>query len=819
MRWWWRVHGDLVHKLLVLLSCSLIACGGNGSHSGPDASGGDGGVPDAPVTPIVPGADPTFGDGGLVTVAFPGGIAAIMRVARQADGKIVGVGGTEESLLIARVNTDGSFDSSFGKGGIVQLPWGVATNGVTVGYGCAIQPDGKIVAAARVLGTYKGLVPLAVVVRLQTDGTLDSSFAQNGVWVGTAPSAAQSLALDAAGNLVVGGGGRLWRLSSAGTLDTAFGTNGLANAGVAPLDLALQSDGKIVAIGGRLVQRFTTTGALDTTFGTAGTFTVPSAQSYDSLFTVVVQSDDRILAAGAMTPTTSGANQDYWIGRFTSAGAPDPTFATTGAVAGSGMGGSAYGAGIDPSGNIVGSGYFSIGGTLGRTARFSATGVLDTTFGTQGVGPNDPYSIPFSNVVFEPGGAATVGGAVIDTSSFGYQPAFTRVTAAGAADASFGTGGSSHTPVGGSFDRAQAIAFQPDGKLLVGGWSFPTGGAVVTRLNHDGSVDTTFTFEHSSTFSYVNAIAVQPGGNILIAGYSAGGQQLAVERHTPDGKLDMTFGTMGVAGGPVFAGKGAYTLNMTLAPDGSIVLVGQTTSSTGSGAEYAVMELTADGAAKPGFGTAGAAATNFGGSYALATHAVVQANGGVVVLGTNGSQLMLVRFAPDGTLDTGFGTVVLPVGTPGMLPLGLALQPDQSFLVVAGNYLTGAMEVVRYLPTGSVDASFGTNGAAMQTFAPNDYYGLYSFYGLAVLPDGKIQVGFAQSSTDGLTESGVMLRLNSDGTPDASYGTAGVTTVSIGRGSTSINAMAIDPDGKLVVVGRTWTETGASDFMALRFVL
>ena len=107
----------------------------------------------------------------------------------------------------------------------------------------------------------------------------------------------------------------------------------------------------------------------------------------------------------------------------------------------------------------------------------------------------------------------------------------------------------------------------------------------------------------------------------------------------------------------------------------------------------------------------------------------------------------------------------------------------------------------------------------MQTFAPNDYYGLYSFYGLAVLPDGKIQVGFAQSSTDALTESGVMLRLNSDGTPDASYGTAGVQAVSIGRGSTSINAMAVDPDGKLVVVGRTWTETGASDFMALRFIL
>jgi uncharacterized delta-60 repeat protein len=813
-----------VHKLFVLLSCSLIACGGNGSHSGPDApGGGDGGLPpDGPVMPVLPGADPSFGNGGLVTLGYPGGIAAIMRVARQADGKIVGVGGSEESLLIMRANADGSFDSGFGKGGVVQMPWGVATNGVTVGYGCAIQSDGKIVAAARVLGSYRGLIPVAVVVRLQTDGTPDPTFAQNGVWVGPVASAAQSVAIDASGNLVVGGGGALYRLSPTGTLDTTFGTNGRAGASVAATDMALQSDGKIVAIGGTLIERFTATGAVDTSFATNGIYQVPSARSYDQLFTVQILTGDKILAAGALTPTTSGANQDYWIGRFTSAGVPDTTFGTAGAIAGTGMGGVAYGADVDPSGNVVGSGYFSIGGGMGRSARFSSAGVLDTTFGAGGLGPSNATSIPFTNLAFEPGGTFTVGGAVVDTSVFAYEPAFFRVTAAGAADATFATGGSAHQSVSGSFDRAQAVAFQSDGKLLIGGWSFPSNGAMVSRLNHDGSIDTSFGMSGSlprqGQLQYVNAIAVQPDGKILVSGYSSSGQQLVVERYTTGGMPDMAFGTMGVAGGPVFAGKSAYGLNMTVAPDGSIVLVGQTQSGTGTGTEYAIMELTADGAAKPGFGTAGAASSAFGGSGAIATHAVAQANGGVVVLGQS-SAPTLVRFAPDGTLDTTFGTVVLPTGTGSMVPFGLTLQPDQSILVVAGNYQTGDMEVVRYLPTGAIDATFGTNGVAKQTFAPNDYYGLYSFYGLALLPGGKIQVGFALASADGLTESGVMLRLNSDGTPDASYGTAGVTSVAIGRGSTSINAMGVDPDGKLVVVGRTWTETGGSDFMALRFIL
>src|SRR5439155_25475025 len=140
-----------------------------------------------------------------------------------------------------------------------------------------------------------------------------------------------------------------------------------------------------------------------------------------------------------------------------------------------------------------------------------------------------------------------------------------------------------------------------------------------------------------------------------------------------------------------------------------------------------------------------------------------------------------------------------------MLPFGVAIASNGSILAVDGNYLTGALNITRYTSTGVLDATFGTGGQVAKMLGGNDYYGLYSFMGIVVLPSGKIEVGLAATTTGGLTENGVLLRLDSDGTTDD------MQTLAIGHGSTSINALALDADGKLVAVGRTWTQTGSSD--------
>lgn len=808
-------------RFVVALACAatIFGCGGDDdpSHDGPD--GGPGGGPDGG-GPVIPGADPTFGNGGMATAGFPGGIAAIMRVARQSDGKIVGVGGTQESLLIVRVTAGGQFDASFGADGVVQLPWGVATNGVQVGYGCAVQPDGKIVVAARVLGAYDGLTSHEVVVRLLSDGSLDTSFAGTGYRIGMAGTAATALALDESGNLVVGGT-RLERFLPDGTADTSFGTDGAALPGLGITDLTLDGDGNIIAVGGKSIGRFTSAGAPDATFGTGGIVTVTSDTSYDQLFSVAVQSDGKIVVGGALTPT-GAASQNFWIGRFTSTGEPDTSFATTGAVTGDdGSGGVAYGVGLDATGKVVGSGFATIGGASGKNARFDAAGALDTTFGSQGLGTAGPLE-PFSNVALDPDGGFAVGGAGFTQGAFGYSIAIAHTTAAGAADPSFGTGGQITREVGGSFDRAHALAFQPDGKILVGGWAYTGGGAGVVRFNHDGTLDTTFadggTLSRSQNLMYVNALAVQPSGKILVAGLSGlsgGARQFAVERYDASGTLDASFGEGGAAGAPIIDGQDAVGLNMTVADDGTIVLVGQTATADGK-AEYGVLELTAEGAPKAGFGTAGATSTSFGGSYSMATHAVVQADGSAVILGLANGAPTLVRFTAEGALDASFGPLVVP-DSAGMLPFGLTQQADGALIAVAGSYTDGTLEVVRYTAGGALDDSFGDGGVVTRTLGGNDYYGLYSFMGVTVLPDGAIELGLAGASDDALTESGVLLRLAPDGSADESAGTGGVTRLTTGRGSSSINALAVDADGKLVAVGRTWTETGGSDFMALRF--
>jgi uncharacterized delta-60 repeat protein len=801
------------------LCCALIACGGS-NHHGPDAGDEpDAATPDA-APPVIPGADPTFGSGGMVTFGFPGDIAAIMRVARQSDGKIVGFGASQESLVIVRVNADGTFDSSFGGTGLVQLPWGVATNGVQPGYGLAIQGDGKIVVAARVLGSYNGLLPLEVVARLNSDGTLDGSFATGGI-VLTRLAWATSLALQDDGKIVVGGSSRLERYNTDGTHDTAFGTMGVATSGMTAQDLALQSDGKIVVVGGTTIARFDTAGAVDMTFGTSGKVIVPSAQSYDQLYGIAIQSDGSILAAGGITP--SGTTQTFWIGRYTSAGVLDTSFAGTGFVSGdTTVGGDATGVGIDPSGKIVGVGAASIAGSYANSARYTATGTLDV------VGAYFQGQPIFSNVVFEGSGAYTAAGAGFDVSAFGYQIAIARSAATGAADQSFGSGGVAKRTVGGSFDRAQAVAFQPDGKLLVGGWAYTGGGAAMARLNHDGSIDTSFgkngMVVNSTSLMYITSIAVQPTGNILVSGLSGYGsgasRQFVVERFDASGNLDMTFGSMGVAGGAVVAGKDAITLGMTIAPDGTIVLVGETATATSS-TEYGVIELTADGAPVATFGTNGAAASAFNSTtYALttATHALVQSDGSVVVLGAASGVPTLVRFTPAGTLDATFGAPALP-GASNMLPMALASQPDGSIVAAADNINNGTLVVARFTAAGALDTTFASGGAVTKALLGNDYYGLYSFMGLVSLPNGQLELDFAAAVTaDGLTENGLRLRLNGDGTTDETFGAGGLQTVAIGRGSTSLNAAAVDADGKLVVVGRTWTESGSSDMLALRLI-
>jgi uncharacterized delta-60 repeat protein len=262
--------------------------------------------------------DGSFGSGGLVLTPFPGGGLAVAG-ALQPDGRIVAVGIAGPAIAAARYNVDGSLDPTFGTGGQVTLPLAqpFAVRDV------ALQPDGKLVIA----GTYEppGNFDFGL-VRLLPSGAADPSFDGDGLvtsdFGGT--ESGRSVVVLGDGRLVLGGDRSttgtdfaLVRYLADGSLDTTFGTGGLATADSGANEVADQliqlPNGKLLVGGWTnntnaqdfLLARFQPDGALDTSFGTGGFIrTDVGAPWNDQCLAVAMAGVDRVLTAGFIHPGT-----------------------------------------------------------------------------------------------------------------------------------------------------------------------------------------------------------------------------------------------------------------------------------------------------------------------------------------------------------------------------------------------------------------------------------------------------------------------------------------------------------------------------------
>jgi uncharacterized delta-60 repeat protein len=334
--------------------------------------------------------DPTFGNGGIVTTDFgqqtqSNNAATANAVAIQADGKIVVVGGIPNHVgfpvpAVARYNTNGSLDTSFGTSGMASIP-SIEDIPLT---SVALQSDGKIVA-----------VGVNFVVRYLTNGTLDTSFGSSGI---------VSLGNDFLGEpttgVVVQPDGKilvanryLLRFLSNGQFDTNFGNGGTARtAGYPATGLALLPNGKILVASSVLgtsgfISQYESNGSLDTTFGIAGQLASPGTAAG-----VVVLGAGDFLAGGSLTNNSVqipyGALSGFAVSRYLGVGITDATFGTNGGnvtgvpnypiVAASGLA-------VQASGDIVTLGTATTTSqTVFALARFTPSGQLDNTFGTNG---------------------------------------------------------------------------------------------------------------------------------------------------------------------------------------------------------------------------------------------------------------------------------------------------------------------------------------------------------------------------------------------------------------------------------------------------
>jgi uncharacterized delta-60 repeat protein len=395
--------------------------------------------------------DPTFGVGGRVTTEFVGGSASASSVALQPDGKIVVAGLTGLTSLaardfaLARYNTDGSLDTSFGTEGLVTTDF---SGGSDVASDVALQPDGKVVVAGST-GPPDGAREFAL-ARYNPDGTPDSSFGTSGKVVTNFPSDDEA----------------------------AFA-------------LALQTDGKIVAagiafppssLGDFIVARYNSHGTLDSSFGTGGAVTTDFGDpdgdfdfgDHDGAFDVAVQPDGAIVAAGFSfgTPTLQ---EEFALARYSSDGALDPTFGTGGKVTTdfNSLDDGASAVALQPDGEIVAAGGSFQSPTTRdfALARYKPDGSLDQAFGAGGMVTSDfggAYDLA-TTVVLQPDGRIVAAGltGVLVTDLFDF--ALARYDSDGSLDASFGTGGKVTTDFAGGTDEVGGMALQPDGKIVAAG--------------------------------------------------------------------------------------------------------------------------------------------------------------------------------------------------------------------------------------------------------------------------------------------------------------------------------------------------------------
>ncbi|MCW5897835.1 MAG: hypothetical protein KIT10_01085 [Flavobacteriales bacterium] len=358
-----------------------------------------------------PGApDPAFNGSGVFLHATSPAFDELQDIRVQPDGRIVGGGytttGVFNDVLIVRLLPNGAFDPSFGGTGTVVVDVNPSRDQI---YALALQADGRIVAAGSTffMGSFD-----EILMRLNTDGTLDNSFGSNGVVVSSfAPGASEYaygvavltdqriLTAGTAGDL-----GRVTRYLSNGALDPSFGTNGSAYVGsllTRLYALHVLGNGSILVAGHRFVNdsalyvgKLTSNGAVDMAFGTNGEVVIPINAHFKTVTGLAVDGSGRILCSGYCG--TSATTCEALVLRLLANGQPDPAWGGDGLVFTSMP--PMYFRGFGdvralPDGKVIAGGYqFFMANSVDADvilARFDAQGNPDPLYGVGGIAQLD----------------------------------------------------------------------------------------------------------------------------------------------------------------------------------------------------------------------------------------------------------------------------------------------------------------------------------------------------------------------------------------------------------------------------------------------
>lgn len=585
--------------------------------------------------------DASFGSGGSLLLSGVSTMQSLLTsVAVLADktylvgGTDVVVGDSNPHSIVAHLMTNGMLDPNFGSNGVEELvPNAGSADSLTQ---LAVEPDGSIAVTGTIAGSAT-IAPGIYVGHLTSDGQLDPGFNGTGLnaqplpptWTidGGASIALQPIAASNTANIVLATGAltsfdstdqiALVRFSPDGSLDSAFGQGGAVLAGVpSPQSLTVgqaiqQPDGGLVLTGGQnvvasnfLAARFNADGTPDTTFGNGGIVSIDLGGRHDIANDIAIQPDSKLVLVGGTDDANPADNfrQEYALTRLNADGTVDSTFGAGGTV------------------------ISDFGGTVQQ----------------------------FSRVALQNDGPILAAGVFTDA-THNHVAVLTRYLQNGQLDSSFANNGelllSSKLP--GSQQTVSGLWVSSDGHIIIEGVTIVAGVSrrFAARIGSDGTFDKSFgpsangggvVLLQTDTISY-QPVRFDPDatGNIFVVGQDKATGNVAITKLNTDGSVDSTFGAAGTA---TVALQPTDTIDdVRHMPDGSFVLTGS--RSTGSSASSLLaVQLTAAGQIDPSFGAAGFDVIDLGSGAAQGNNVFAGSNGGIVVTGEAGPMNSMHQF-------------------------------------------------------------------------------------------------------------------------------------------------------------------------------
>ncbi len=383
----------------------------------------------------------------------------------------------------------------------------------------------------------------------QNPGTLDKNFTTTGyssIDFGGTNERANAMVIQPDGKAIVVGENvvptnsaldqcYVARFDSKGVKDASFGTAGIAKFDFGTSkdygrDVALLSDGKILVLssvtnttGDIVVAKLTSTGQLDATFGTGGKTTIDNKSKVDIARSMAVQPDGKIIVGGE-------SGNIFMVCRLTAAGALDNTFGTNGIVTAQPINSNTTTTCkvlLQKDGKIVLVGYGSDANNNSSMsiARFDSKGVLDATYGTNGIAEHDLGGNEFYfTAKIQWDDKLIIAGKIAPTSAVKYETFAARLTTAGQIDKTFGTNGYYRQDLSTFQEEMRGMDIQVDGKIVMAGYIGDDIGIV--RLNANGVLEKTFNngkgfliVDVPGTLKdQINAVSIDKSNKIWLAG-------------------------------------------------------------------------------------------------------------------------------------------------------------------------------------------------------------------------------------------------------------------------------------------------------------